>query len=221
MAMTGKITTIQKLYNYLNDDFKNELQSSKSSCSFFRLFDIPDSDLLIPLVDMLISKFDVEEHFIENIDNVDEYAWGVVPTTYFQFIENIDNVDEYAWGAALLSFLHYGIEKMLGERRCFLFPLWDREESMGDKGSINDNLWVVLDREESMGDKGSINDNLWVVLSFFLIRIKKLRDALGIELNLKEALGIELNLKEDEVPLMSMILKKVRPRTIKKGITRR
>ncbi|KAL3653783.1 hypothetical protein CASFOL_003464 [Castilleja foliolosa] len=221
--MAGKVRTIGKIYSSLDGDFKSFLHSSCLR-SFFRILDIEDSDMLMPLMGItledilfltglpiygrpIISTFEKSrdlDAFSRVLGLETEKGKGVstsvlisyiqdrkkdntkrtialilllihsfitpstngqrVPTTYVQFLENLENVDGYAWGAALLSFLHCGIEK----------------KENGGKAKYG---------------------NLWVVLSFFLIRIPKLRDAIGIELNLEDG----------EVPLMSMIVSKVKP----------
>ncbi|KAK1391332.1 hypothetical protein POM88_010388 [Heracleum sosnowskyi] len=102
---------------------------------------------------------------------------GRVATTYLRYIEDLGRVDSFAWGAALLARLYHAIA----------------ECQKGDEG------------EGQRTVKKTLDGNSWVILSFFILRIPKLREALSLYLKLP----INLNVEQLHVPFMPQIVEQL------------
>ncbi|XP_057807501.1 SNF2 domain-containing protein CLASSY 4-like isoform X2 [Salvia miltiorrhiza] len=57
----GKLETIAQLYEGLDEDFKAELEASSDASCLFRLLKVPKSNILKPLVETLLRKYDCKK----------------------------------------------------------------------------------------------------------------------------------------------------------------
>ncbi|KAL3633814.1 hypothetical protein CASFOL_022576 [Castilleja foliolosa] len=243
--MARKVRTIGKIYSSLDGDFKPFLHSSRPR-SFFRILDIEDSDMLMPLMDILLSFFVVEEHVfifgkyklgitLEDIlflTGLPIYGRPVIST--FEKSRDLDAFSrvlgletEKGKGVSTSVLISYIQDRKKDNTKrtialilvllihCFITPSTNRQrvpttyvQFLENLENVDGYAWGAallsflhceIEKKEN-GGKAKYG-NLWVVLSFFLICIPKLRDAIGIELNLEDG----------EVPLISMIVSKVKP----------
>ncbi|KAL1535808.1 SNF2 domain-containing protein CLASSY 3-like [Salvia divinorum] len=238
----GKLETIAQLYEGLDEDFKAELDASSDVSSLIRLLRVPKANILRPLLEALLGKYDCEKHVfafghchlnvtLEDVlfltglpiwgkpvissNSRDEHAFTRV---FGEQLKRIQSMEQLRAIAVDVTKDHRKrkIAILLIIIACFIVPSSDGQridttyvqfvEKLEDVDSyawgaaLLAFLYSGIKKCKGVNPpKGAVDGNLWVLMCFFLIRIPKLQDAIGIELKLEDC----------RVPLLFWVVEKV------------